>query len=657
MPPNIGLVVGNIIGHPSDGAKGNLISGNLGDGVAIFAERTVKNIVAYNVIGANALVTAAIPNVGHGVSISGFAYKNTIGPGNWICGDKTDTLHDGIYIQGKVWEPNVVTGNVIGASKDLLTNLGFGRNGIRVESTRYDPVAVPEVATLGPSNVVGFSGEEGIMVTSGAERVRIFGNFIGIGATAASPTVFHDLGNMKEGIFLTTSGVSPTDNTTSGHLIGGVTPASMNVISANGKIAAGAAGIRLSSLSTDTRIQGNVIGRDPLNLLNFPNSKDGIFVEGSGHNVIGGTGVGEANVIAGNGRNGVKITSSGNGWANLVSGNAIFGNHTLENGLGIDLEYVAQGADPTNNTDPATNYSNYGQNAPVVSTGAGAPYYDTATGNTVVDWTLDTSAGTPITLEFFASDAAGFSGNGEGQVYLGKTTITTDGSGHAAGATPITPSTPLDSRTKYVTMTATPTNTIDPPGTVNSGPANNTSEFSNAVRVPNPGVLQFSATTFGVGESGGSVTITVTRTGGSDGAVSVDYATSDGTANQPGDYAAASGTLNWADADSASKTFSVAIASDTTYEGNETVQLALSGPGGHATLGANTTATLTITDDDVQPSISIAPFSLLEGDSGLTPFVFAVTLSVPSAQTVAASWATFDGALSLLATTSPAAAR
>ncbi|MBK8596896.1 MAG: hypothetical protein IPN83_15160 [Holophagales bacterium] len=643
MPPNIGLVVGNIIGHPSDGAKGNLISGNLGDGVAIFAERTVKNIVAYNVIGANALVTAAIPNVGHGVSISGFAYKNTIGPGNWICGDKTDTLHDGIYIQGKVWEPNVVTGNVIGASKDLLTNLGFGRNGIRVESTRYDPVAVPEVATLGPSNVVGFSGEEGIMVTSGAERVRIFGNFIGIGATAASPTVFHDLGNMKEGIFLTTSGVSPTDNTTSGHLIGGVTPASMNVISANGKIAAGAAGIRLSSLSTDTRIQGNVIGRDPLNLLNFPNSKDGIFVEGSGHNVIGGTGVGEANVIAGNGRNGVKITSSGNGWANLVSGNAIFGNHTLENGLGIDLEYVAQGADPTNNTDPATNYSNYGQNAPVVSTGAGAPYYDTATGNTVVDWTLDTSAGTPITLEFFASDAAGFSGNGEGQVYLGKTTITTDGSGHAAGATPITPSTPLDSRTKYVTMTATPTNTIDPPGTVNSGPANNTSEFSNAVRVPNPGVLQFSATTFGVGESGGSVTITVTRTGGSDGAVSVDYATSDGTANQPGDYAAASGTLNWADADSASKTFSVAIASDTTYEGNETVQLALSGPGGHATLGANTTATLTITDDDVQPSISIAPFSLLEGDSGLTPFVFAVTLSGPSAQTVAASWATFDG--------------
>ena len=643
MPPNIGLVVGNIIGHPTDAAKGNLVSGNLGDGVAVFAGRTVKTIVANNVIGANALVTASIPNIGHGVSISGNAFRNTIGPGNWICGDKLDTLHDGVYIQGKVWEPNVVTGNVIGASKDLLTNLGFGRNGIRVESTRYDPVAVPEVATIGPSNVVGFSGEEGIKVTTGAERVRIIGNFIGIGATVASPSVFHDLGNLKEGIVLTTSGVSPTDNTTAGHLIGGVTPASMNVISANGKIAAGAAGIRLSSLSTDTTIQGNIIGRDPLNLASFPNGKDGILVEGSGHNVIGGTGLGEANVIAGNGRNGVKITSSGNGWANLVSGNSIFGNHVLENGLGIDLEYNPQDVDPTNNTDPATNYSNYGQNAPVVSTGAGAPWYDTATGNTVVDWTLDTSAGTPITLEFFASDAAGLSGNGEGQLYLGKTTITTDGSGHAAGVTPVTPSTPLDSRTKYVTMTATPTNTIDPPGTVDSGPANNTSEFSNAVRVPNPGVLQFSSTTYGGGESGGSVTITVTRTGGSDGAVSVQYATSDGTATQPADYSTASGTLSWTDGDSTSQTFIVSLASDATYEGSETVNLTLSSPGGHATLGANATATLTITDDDVQPSISIAPFSLLEGNAGLTPFVFAVTLSGPSAQTVTASWATTDG--------------
>jgi predicted alternative tryptophan synthase beta-subunit len=112
------------------------------------------------------------------------------------------------------------------------------------------------------------------------------------------------------------------------------------------------------------------------------------------------------------------------------------------------------------------------------------------------------------------------------------------------------------------------------------------------------GTIQFSSATYSVNENGGSVAVTATRTGGSTGAVSVSYATSNGTATAAADYTAASGTLSWADGDTANKTFTVTILDDTTYEGNETVILALSGPTGGASLGAQSTAALTIVDND-----------------------------------------------------------
>src|SRR5262249_59077369 len=61
-----------------------------------------------------------------------------------------------------------------------------------------------------------------------------------------------------------------------------------------------------------------------------------------------------------------------------------------------------------------------------------------------------------------------------------------------------------------------------------------------------PGVLQFSSATYAVNESQATAIITVTRTGGSTGTVSVHYATSDGTATAGSDYAATSGTLTFA---------------------------------------------------------------------------------------------------------------
>jgi hypothetical protein len=115
-----------------------------------------------------------------------------------------------------------------------------------------------------------------------------------------------------------------------------------------------------------------------------------------------------------------------------------------------------------------------------------------------------------------------------------------------------------------------------------------------------PGTFQFSSATYG-GNEGTTATITVNRVGGQSGAVSVNYATSNvsataGTCGAGGDYTAASGTLNWADMDSAPKTFSVPLCADAPLsDPAETVNLTLSSPVGATITGTNP-AVLTITD-------------------------------------------------------------
>ncbi len=128
-----------------------------------------------------------------------------------------------------------------------------------------------------------------------------------------------------------------------------------------------------------------------------------------------------------------------------------------------------------------------------------------------------------------------------------------------------------------------------------------------------PGSLQFSSATYTVGEAGPTATITVTRTGGTDGTVGVSYATGGGTATGGAtcttgvDYQNTSGTLSWTSGESASKTFTIPICDDSLFESpDETVNLALSNPTGGATLGTPNTATLTINENDTAPSLQFS---------------------------------------------------
>ena len=156
------------------------------------------------------------------------------------------------------------------------------------------------------------------------------------------------------------------------------------------------------------------------------------------------------------------------------------------------------------------------------------------------------------------------------------------------------------------------------------------------------GSIQFSSATYSVGEAGPTVTITATRTGGSSGAVGVSYATANGTATAGSDYTATSGTVSWANGDTANKTFTVPITNDTLDEPNETFTVTLSSPTGGATLGIPSSATVTITDDDPTPTVQFSAASS-SGSEATTPASITVTLSAASGQTVTVNYATANG--------------
>lgn len=121
----------------------------------------------------------------------------------------------------------------------------------------------------------------------------------------------------------------------------------------------------------------------------------------------------------------------------------------------------------------------------------------------------------------------------------------------------------------------------------------------------------FSTTEANVSESGDSVVLTLVRGGSTAGAVSVDYATQDGSATAGEDYVAAAGTVSWADGDGADKTIEIALLEDTNQEEAEDFLVLLSNPTGNAVLGGNAAIAVTIDASDFARDIS--------GIANLTP--------------------------------------
>jgi hypothetical protein len=112
------------------------------------------------------------------------------------------------------------------------------------------------------------------------------------------------------------------------------------------------------------------------------------------------------------------------------------------------------------------------------------------------------------------------------------------------------------------------------------------------------GSLQFSQASYSVGEAEGSVTATVSRSGGSVGVVSVTVGTLDGDAVAPDDYGALSQIVSFADGETTPQSVTIGIANDAIAEGNERFSLVLSSPAGGVGLGSLSEVPVIIVDDD-----------------------------------------------------------
>lgn len=130
--------------------------------------------------------------------------------------------------------------------------------------------------------------------------------------------------------------------------------------------------------------------------------------------------------------------------------------------------------------------------------------------------------------------------------------------------------------------------------------------------------VQFGATSYVVNENAGSVTVNVTRIGNTTNAATINYATSNGTATQPGDYTGSSSALQFAAGETV-KSFVVPVINDETIEHAESINVVLNSPAGGVMEGSPFTSTITILDDD-------KPLIVTEESTGRAVALDSVTL-------------------------------
>lgn len=291
-----------------NGASSNRVTGNW-FGTAPNGTRLVTN-------GRDAIRILNSPNNTIGGSTGTTPGGACTGECNVIAG----AGNNGIFINGAAATGNRVIGNFVGLFA-AGNNINPNNLGIRIENAPGNTVGG---TTAAERNVItGNSGLYGVMVTSaGSTGNVITGNYIGLytNGTSAPTPAFATL----DGILLNAG--------SSGTRIGGTTAGERNVISGlSGN------GIEIAASNGNT-VQGNYIGTDATGMARSTTLSNGISIQFSDNNVIGGTQgttlggpcTGACNVISGNGNNG-----TGDGIVlNASNGNTIDGNYVGLNAAG-----------------------------------------------------------------------------------------------------------------------------------------------------------------------------------------------------------------------------------------------------------------------------------------------------------------------------------
>ncbi|TKC54799.1 aggregation factor core protein MAFp3, isoform C, partial [Pedobacter hiemivivus] len=146
-----------------------------------------------------------------------------------------------------------------------------------------------------------------------------------------------------------------------------------------------------------------------------------------------------------------------------------------------------------------------------------------------------------------------------------------------------------------------------------------------------------------VNENGGTATFTVTLTGSIQEAVTVSYATANGSASAPGDYLARTGAVTFpaGSANGAVQTFTVDLVDDTFAEPNESFGASLTGITGLATISSTATSAMTAINDNDVASLSISTDATVNESAGTATFTVTLTGGIQDAFTV--DYATANG--------------
>jgi parallel beta-helix repeat protein len=307
----------NVIGgdrHAGHGpaGQGNVLGGSA-NGINL---GTQDNVIVGNLIGVDATGATALPNE---VGVLVGSDSNTLGGSN--PGERN-------VISGNVWgvkvfgRSNMLIGNYIGTDASgehaLANDVGV------VIETGACSNTVGGTAP-GERNVLSGNRAYGLIIADpSSAHNTVIGNLIGLDGTGG-----RKLGNRRGAMIFNAAF----------NRIGGTRPEERNVISGNRQ------GVVLSGKELgDNLVLGNLIGTDASGTLALGNDDAGVTVDmGTRHNLVGGAGGGERNVISGNG-------VGASFWCAGVEYNAIVGNL-----IGSDVS----GAAPVPNLSSGIDLSDY----------------------------------------------------------------------------------------------------------------------------------------------------------------------------------------------------------------------------------------------------------------------------------------------------------
>ncbi len=291
-------------GHTGSTLRGLVISRFTGAGVEISGGG--GHTVAGNFIGTDATGGTAVGN-GTGVRVTGGSTLNNIGgtaegDRNVISGN----LGAGIALTGGGVSGNIVRRNSIGTDPTGMVAVGNGGDGILIDAGASDNV-IGGVTPGNPpgtrpfdfsgaqppdGNLISGNAGNGVRIANGATGNNLFGNFIGTDATGIAP-----LGNTLDGVAIVSADgnrLAGTDKNLDPFIF-------YNVVSGNlGN------GLRITD-SDNTIVHANFFGLGSDDMTPVGNVLNGVVVEGSSTNTAFGGAIPLGNVIAANGQNGVVV--------------------------------------------------------------------------------------------------------------------------------------------------------------------------------------------------------------------------------------------------------------------------------------------------------------------------------------------------------------